>query len=127
MFTITPKGGYTIVVNYGLGPEKVNCYSHSALKVAHCSLVRRRIGALTSGVYLDDHDLTEDNGWVHEYGAICIEVSKNNCDYCRIYVSVSGADSFDDLRCAEAAVEAVNGYFSVDQYLILAPCFLNDE
>ncbi|MBR3233326.1 hypothetical protein IKG12_00475 [Candidatus Saccharibacteria bacterium] len=129
VFTITPRGGYTIVVNYGPpGPEKVNCYSHSALKVAHCSLARKRIGALISGVYLGDHDLTEDNGWAHEYGAICIEVSKNNCgDYCRIYVSVSGADPFNDLRCAEAAVEAVNGYFSVDQYSIRTPRFFNEE
>lgn len=127
VFTITPGVGYTIVVNNGLGPEKVNCYSYSALKVAHCSLARRRIGALISGVNLDDHDLTEDNGWANEHGAICIEVSKNNCDYCRIYVSVSSADSFNDLRCAEAAVEAVNGYFSVDQYSIRAPRPFNEE
>lgn len=127
VFTITPRGSHTIVVNNGLGPEKVNCYSYSALKVAHCSLARKRIGVLISGVDLNDHDLTEDNGWANEYGAICIEVSKNNCDYCRIYVSVSGADSFDDLRCAEAAIEAVNGYFSVDRYSIRTPRFFNEE
>lgn len=136
VFTITHGGSHTMVGDWGNGPEKVNCYGYSALKVAHCSLARKRGVALKSGVDLGDKDLTEDNGWSAHYGAICLEIKKKHDkewrDYCRIYVCVSGADQLEDLQCAKAAIGEVKKYFYAKDYgkgvwLVAGPRFAEEH
>lgn len=108
VFSIVPGGTHTAIFN----GERVNTYGYSALKTAHCSLARKQRAGLCSGSMLpgsDNSDLTEENGWSTCYGALCAEIKNPSGEnFARIYISVSGADEEDDLKCAFAGAQTIS-------------------
>ena len=114
VFSIVPGGTHTAIFN----GERINTYVYSALKVAQCSLARKQGAGLCSGSMLpgvDNSDLTEENGWSTCYGALCVEIKDSlGEDFARIYISVSGADEEDDLKCAFAGGQAISKYMFLE-------------
>lgn len=116
-FAITPGGSRVIVADTDDGGQcKVDCYAYSAMKIADCSHAQDVGAGLLSGI-VNDPSLTEDCGYGHYRGALCIVVKKvditsgTESDYCMIYVCVSGADASEDQNCAAAAIAAIEDFF----------------
>lgn len=138
-FAITPGGSR--VISYDTSNSdgrKVDCYAFSALKIAHCSAAQDMDEGLLSGI-IKDPNLTEECGYGPYAGALCVEVERINTaqdtdgffsytsekKYCNIYVSVSGADSLSDLRCAFAAIDVIVDFFAstTDSFMYHYPSF----
>lgn len=116
-FTITPKGSRVITVTEDGVRQKVDTYAYSAMKIAHCSYSQDEKGCLLSGVIKGPY-LNESNGYGPHLGALCVEITQSShrpgepCNFCGIYVCVSGASSKEDLECTFAAVRVIRDFFA---------------
>ncbi len=136
-FAVTPGGSRVVAANTNDGGEcKIDCYALSAMKIADCSHAQDVGAGLLSGI-VDDPSLTEDCGYGHYPGALCVEVKKiditsdtdgfrsyeDESDYWGIYVCVSGASYSEDLYCAAAAIAVIEDFFMYETgcYRIVEP------
>lgn len=124
-FSITPGGSRVAIwPKEGTDDEVVeqDTYAFSAMKIAYCSRVEDREKGLSSSVKLDEPYLSEENGFARYPGAICVIVKKEQpyalipavkegIPWLYIYVSVSGAESEDDEKCASAAITVIEEFF----------------
>lgn len=124
VYKLHPEGSHTVrYVCQDGHTEPVNCYSFSALKVAHASW-KRQFDAwveehempddLVSAEYLRQTEyMTAENGYSFEDGTVCLTIRLDGEDFLRLYVTVSGAqESINDERCAFAGTSEAQEYFS---------------
>ncbi len=123
-------GGSTIAVFVEDGKEiHVNTYAVTAMKIADCSRAQHLDLPALSGL---SYDARQDNdtecGYGKWAGALCVRVNKRNnegvwSEFCGIYISVSGADEYDDLRVAKYATYVIKDFFRAegDNFMIDIP------
>lgn len=111
------------------GVDVVETYSITAMKIAQLS------DAEDSGVMLSGKKVLEgrtvENGFAPWKGALvcyvkcackgCNPDSNDGCQFCSVYVSVSGGTQEEDLDCAFAAVPVIKEYFAQEGYGVILP------
>ena len=133
-YCITPSGSRIIQSEWDGITHLVDCYSYSAMKIAHCARADRLGIGLKSGLELwDSYLIDEESGYGPYAGAICVKVieeyDKMKLEpkpFCLIYVCVSGADSKDDEKCSMAAIPIIKDFFKTEEsehvrYTFIAP------
>ncbi len=102
----------------------IDTYTITAGKVAAVSYVQDDGVMLSGQVNLPDFIM--ENGFAPWKGAVCTEVYARKpdgmfADYCGLYVSVSGAEAEEDLRCAAAAIPVIKKFFGKPGYACRLP------
>ena len=114
---IFPGGREVITIPEENG-SKVSTYGFSAMKTASAFYAIDYAVGLLSG---SCGSLTYDSGYAPHLGTVVFKVLKNGEKFCDICVTVSGAQSIEDLRCSYAAKKIIVSRFSSSEYAISCP------
>lgn len=115
--SIFPDSREVITIPEENGLE-VSTYGFSAMKTASAFYAIDHGFGLLSG---SCGSLTYDSGYAPHLGTVVFRVLKNGKIFCDICVTVSGAQSMEDLRCSYAVKETIVSLFSSSEYAILCP------
>lgn len=120
-YPILPKRDFVIPTADG----PVDCSSYATMKIAHGrAAIAAGSTALHSGAAFESSDqYLEENGFANHHGAVCIQIGQRipgqpclglgygtNCrtePFATIWVAVSGANQYEDERCAMSGISAV--------------------
>lgn len=97
---------------------EVSTYGFSAMKTASAFYAVDHGDGLLSG---SCGGLSYDSGYAPHLGTVVFRVLKNGKKFCDICVTVSGAQSIEDLRCSYAVKEVIVSCFSSSEYAISYP------